>query len=264
MRPSLYRLIRRLWHVIAKAFAFFFFGLGCLVLALIFIPFMSALVHPNRRFRRAVRRVIHAAFAAFVLLMKILRLITVTVDFPERLSQARQCVICANHPSLIDVVILMALMPRADCIVKAGLWRNFFMMTIVRSIYIPNSLDAEHTLRACGRTLEEGNNLIIFPEGTRTDGDGEIAFQRNAAQIALRTGHPILPVRILADEPRGLRKGDSLFTAPAAGIVRFSIQVLPPLAPADYAGLPVPKASRLLTNEMKAAILGSSKTGPVR
>jgi 1-acyl-sn-glycerol-3-phosphate acyltransferase len=254
-----YASLRRSWHVAAKIFAFFCFGLGSLVLALVLIPLVRLFVHPRERFRRAVRALIRGSFAFFVLQMKALRLISVRVDRPEVLRRAGRLIICANHPSLIDIVILVALVPRADCIVKAGLWRNFFMMNIVRSVYIPNSLAPEETFRACDRTLAEGNNLIIFPEGTRTGDGGEINLQRNAAQIALRTGRPILPVRILADSPRGLQKGDSLFVAPDSGIVRYELEVLPPLAPAEFSGLPAPKAARLLTNKMKEAILSASK-----
>ncbi len=259
---NIYLFLRRAWHVAAKIFAFASFGLGSLSLALFGVPALRLFVHPRERFRRVVRAVIRGSFAAFVVLMKGLRLISVRADGRARLARASRFIICANHPSLIDVVILTALVPRADCIVKAKLWRNVFMMNVVRSAYIPNSLDPEETFRACGRTLAEGNNLIVFPEGTRTAGDGEINLQRNAARIALRTGHPILPVRIMADSPRGLRKGDSIFASPASGIVRYELEVLPPLDPADYAGIPEPKAARLLTNKMKEAIMGPSKRQP--
>ncbi|MBN2351221.1 MAG: 1-acyl-sn-glycerol-3-phosphate acyltransferase [Spirochaetales bacterium] len=258
----IYRAIRLAWHVAAKIFAFGCFGLGSLTLAFTVIPALWLFVHPRARFRRVVRAVVRGSFASFVVLMRGLRLIAVYTDDRARLARARRAIICANHPSLIDVVILTALVPRADCIVKARLWKNPFMMNIVRSVYIPNSLDPEETFRACRRTLEEGNNLIIFPEGTRTANHGDIRLQRNAAHIALRTGRPILPVRIKADSPRGLQKGDSVFDTPASGLVRFWLEVRPPLDPSEYAGIPEPRAARMLTNKLKEAILGAAKSQP--
>ncbi|RPJ03693.1 MAG: 1-acyl-sn-glycerol-3-phosphate acyltransferase [Spirochaetaceae bacterium] len=248
------RKIRQVIHIWLKAFAFFCFGLGSLVIALHFLPLLRFFIHPAERFRRIIRNIIRTAFRTFVMLMKVLRLITVKVENYNILQEVEGMLICANHPSLIDVVILISLVPNADCIIKSKLWNNPIVRGIVRILYIPNSLDVEETINACRRTLEEGNNLIIFPEGTRT-AEGQTRFQRSAAQIALRTGYNILPIRIIADSPIGLRKGDSLFCAPESGIVNYNLEVHKPLYTGHYIHEPVSIASRSLTNDLKLAII---------
>jgi 1-acyl-sn-glycerol-3-phosphate acyltransferase len=55
-------------------------------------------------------------------------------------------------------------------------------------------------------SLDSGSNLVIFPEGTRSQPGRALHLQRGAAQLALRTGVAITPVRIRC-EPLGLSKG---------------------------------------------------------
>ena len=90
----------------------------------------------------------------------------------QRLER-RGLLILANHPTLIDIVFLMAFVPQADCIVKAGLWRNPFTRATVRATgYIRNDDDGLRVVDDCVASLRDGGNLIIFPEGTRTTAGG--------------------------------------------------------------------------------------------
>ncbi len=252
---ALWRKLRMVLHVLAKLIAFGGFGVGSLVYAGFIFPAIQIFHRHDEKARRAMRRSIRTVYTFFVDLMKTLRLITVDVSNPEQLKDATRLVICANHPTLIDVVILFSLVPQADCVVKASLWRNIFMKGIVRQLYIDNSLDAGHLLAAARRSLDAGNNLIIFPEGTRSSSRKDVRLRRSAAQIAVRTDTPILPVRIVAETPVGLRKGDTLFSSPASGIVRFHIHPKPLLHPAGYSHRETPLAARILTNELKAIII---------
>jgi len=161
----------------------------------------------------------------------------------------------ANHPSLIDVVILIAYLPQADCIVKAQLWKNPFVRGVVRSLYIPNSLSFEDTVSACADSLAEGNSLVIFPEGTRTNSDSPPRLKRGSARFALRTGRGILPVLIRAGDARGLRKGDPFFTLSREGRLVFDLEPLEQIGVEAYRGQEPARAARLLTREIQARIV---------
>ncbi len=57
----------------------------------------------------------------------------------ELLREDRNCIIVANHPSLIDYVLIASQLPQCDCLVKAAIWENPFMKRIVKAAgYIPN------------------------------------------------------------------------------------------------------------------------------
>ncbi|MBC8118529.1 MAG: 1-acyl-sn-glycerol-3-phosphate acyltransferase, partial [Burkholderiaceae bacterium] len=46
-----------------------------------------------------------------------------------------------------------------------------------------------------------GEVLVLFPECTRTGADGVMRLRRGAAQIAVRSGCPVIPVTIDFSEP---------------------------------------------------------------
>jgi 1-acyl-sn-glycerol-3-phosphate acyltransferase len=158
------------------------------------------------------------------------------------------------------VVLLISLIPNADCIVKAEHWKNPLLRLILSSIYIPNSLNVVETIKACKKSLAQGNHIILFPEGTRTPkGTSNIRLHRSAAQIALRTGTDILPVQINCSEHSGLSKNDSIWDSPANGIIDYSILVGKRIKPQNYMDLPMAIGARRLTNKLKIAIITPSK-----
>jgi 1-acyl-sn-glycerol-3-phosphate acyltransferase len=87
---------------------------------------------------------------------------------------------------LIDVVVLISIIPNADCVVKAHLFTNPFLRRVFENTGYISNANPEGLLIDCKRSIAEGNNLIIFPEGTRTKPGQVIKFQRGAANIALR------------------------------------------------------------------------------
>jgi 1-acyl-sn-glycerol-3-phosphate acyltransferase len=171
---------------------------------------------------------VHYAFRYFVWQMDVLGCIYVDVKGREQLRQTRGQLVIANHPSLIDVVILIACIPSCDCIVKQALWRNPFIGGVVRwSGYISNS-SPEDLLAQCRQSFDNGSSIIVFPEGTRTVDDKALKFQRGAANIALRCGVEILPVKIVADPPT-LKKGEPWYRVPPRS-ARFTVTVQAPIA----------------------------------
>jgi 1-acyl-sn-glycerol-3-phosphate acyltransferase len=138
--------------------------------------------------------------------------------------ERRGLLILANHPTLIDIVFLMAFVPQADCIVKAGLWRNPFTRATVRAAgYIRNDDDGVRVIDDCVASLRDGGNLIIFPEGTRTTAGGSGNLKRGAAHIAVRAKCKVTPVLIHCAPPM-LVKGKKWWRLPDCSS-RFSIDV---------------------------------------
>jgi 1-acyl-sn-glycerol-3-phosphate acyltransferase len=122
--------------------------------------------------------------------------------------------ILANHPTLIDIVFLMAFVKGADCIVKSGLWRNPFTHSTVRAAaYVRNDDHGVQLIDDCVAAIRRGGNLIIFPEGTRTPNNGPIVLKRGAANIAVRGLCNITPVLIRCAPPM-LAKGQKWWRLP--------------------------------------------------
>src|SRR5262245_37584540 len=111
------------WRVARTGIAFAVFGAGALILAIAVLPALGWCGSRDRRERRA-QWLIHLGFRIFVWFMTALGLIRVTREGTERLHARSAVLIIANHPTLIDVVLLVACMPQADCVVKQASWRN--------------------------------------------------------------------------------------------------------------------------------------------
>ncbi len=211
LQPS--SLLNRWWRVAATGFSFALFGIGGLLLGGVVAPVLLIAVRDRRRRSAAMRGVIHHLFRAFVAMMCTLRLCSVEVRGGERLRR-RGLLILASHPSLIDVVFLMALVRHADCIVKSALVRNPFTIGPVRAAGFVCNDSGPDLIADCVASVRAGSNLIVFPEGTRTPAGTPLGrLQRGAANLAVRGELAITPVRISCSQPM-LAKTDTWWRVP--------------------------------------------------
>ncbi len=174
--------------------------------------------------------------------------------------------ICANHSSHMDTPALMT-----AC---GGDYNDYAMIAARDYFFSNNSLNrfrydkfmflipidrrASHgSLRAmfagCKPHLKSGRNLIIYPEGTRSQ-DGTMApMKRGAAVLALGLNLPVAPAHI-SGTFRCLPKG-TVFPRPGRVRVRFG----KPLMPADYHD--DKQASRMMTNDLSESVRLLGGTG---
>jgi 1-acyl-sn-glycerol-3-phosphate acyltransferase len=223
--------LERAWRVLATGGCFAAFGIGSLLLGVLVFPLLHLLVWRPERRVRAARRVIRATFGFFIGLMRASRVLTVEVHGAERLHGGGRLIL-ANHPTLIDVVLLMSLVEGCDCIVKGALGRNPITRGPVRAAGFVFNDDGEGLLEDCLRSLRTGSNLVIFPEGTRSSRTGPIQLQRGAARVAVHGELDITPVRIRCT-PATLAKGEKWYRVPATR-PHFTVQVGEPIAVSPF------------------------------
>ncbi|MGB0935878.1 MAG: lysophospholipid acyltransferase family protein [Colwellia sp.] len=224
--------VNYIWRVIATGLCFTIFGVGALFLSLLVFPIQALVVHQDKKRKKLARLTVHYTFKFFIGLMSFTRIFTFKLEQATELANIKSQLVLANHPSLIDVAVLISMIPNADCVVKAHLFKNPFLRGVVKSIgYISNS-DPEGLLKDCAQTLKEGNNLIIFPEGTRSQPGEPLKFQRGAANIALRCLPPnhsiqnnFITTVILDVTPTTLTKSDIWYKVPERKVT-FSAKVV--------------------------------------
>jgi 1-acyl-sn-glycerol-3-phosphate acyltransferase len=203
---------RRAWRAVRTGIAFALFGLGALVISLVGLPILQLTSRRPGVLRRRVQALIHHAFRLFAWYMSLTGLIRVTWVGRERLRE-RPILVIANHPTLIDVVLLVAAMPQADCIVKTAAERHLLLRRLVKgAAYIPNDRP-EAIITAGTQSLRQGRSLLLFPEGTRSPSGRLGPFHRGAARIALRSGTDLVPVVITCSPPT-LMKGQPWYDVP--------------------------------------------------
>ena len=205
------RRIEFAWRWLTTAFSYLMFGLGGLLFTITVVPVLFLLPGGQAARTRRSQWLLHKMLRAYVHMMSVLGVVSYEIHGLEKLRDAR--LILANHPSLLDVVFLISMVPQANCVVKGKLTRNFFTRGPIRAAgYIMNE-EAADVIDAAQAAMDAGQTLIIFPEGTRTAPFGELKFRRGAANVAIRTGSAITPV-LLYCAPPGLTKAQRWYQVP--------------------------------------------------
>lgn len=157
------------WRLLATGFAFSSFGLGGLLLAITIFPAMMIILRDRAKRRKYAQFVICRGFRLFTWMLDVTGVAVAQTENIERLRSARGALIIANHPTLLDVVMILAQMDRCQCVVKHELFRNPFMAGVVRAAgFIRNNDDPENLISQARDHLATGACILIFPEGTRT------------------------------------------------------------------------------------------------
>lgn len=199
------------WRLAATgaAFAFVFGGGG--LLAVTILPLLALL--PQRSHQRT-QFIIHRIFRFYVGMLQASGLLRLSLKDASRLEAAGGRIVVANHPTLLDVVLLISLIPRAQCVVKSALWLHPLLGPLMRRAgYIRNDLGADEMVAACSAALRAGECLIIFPEGTRTEPGSLPQFRRGFANLAILTKATIQPV-VITCVPPTLIKGEPWWRIP--------------------------------------------------
>ena len=120
--------------------------------------------------------------------------------------------VVANHDSLADPFFLgTALDPPLRFVAKEELWRHRavgIVLDALGAIRVRRGRGDLEALAAAADALRAGDAVVLFPQGTVLGDEGR-PWHRGAARIALRTGAPLLPVRIVGAD-RALRPGTRL------------------------------------------------------
>lgn len=229
----------RLLRSVLTAVFFAVFGAGCFILGAPVVPIVSIFS------RKKALGYIRALWRLFLAWLEFFRLIKIdkTGVNPEKSGR----VIAANHPTLLDIVILISIYKNSVCLVKKSLLRNILLYPIIRSVFIVSEKFEMSVIEDAANAVRQGLNVIIFPEGTRSD-NPEKKIRRGAARIAMRAGCPVVPVRISCS-PQILGKLDNPLSV-SDKTVRFLVEELAEIPPDESIDLNNSKKSRLLTGKI--------------
>jgi 1-acyl-sn-glycerol-3-phosphate acyltransferase len=180
------------WRTTFYIVSFVFFGVGSLIMGLVLFPVIHLLMTDTHSAQRACRKSVHLSFRLFIWFINSTRVLSYTIG-GDRKFQPSQLVV-ANHPSLIDVIFIVAQIPDAHCVVKEGIRRNLFTSMIFRSTGWVSSADPEQMIERCAEILRDGGIVVMFPEGTRTVRGRAIDFKRGASMVFLRARTDLVPI----------------------------------------------------------------------
>ena len=231
---------------------FILFGIGAAIISFVIFSCI-ALTRPEEKRKYLYAEVIHKAWNWFIRDLQRIGIIKINVSDMERLKNLSGKVIVASHPTFIDVVILIGLIPKSTCLAKKETLKNPLFRNIVKSIYIINDIDFEKLKADTDRFLKEGFNIIIFPSGTRTKPGEDFKIHKGSAAIALNSNSGIIPVKITTDYPF-LQKGRPVYDI-GEKYVSYYLEIKPQIDVNKYSDMPRIKARNFICAQIKADII---------
>jgi 1-acyl-sn-glycerol-3-phosphate acyltransferase len=132
--------------------------------------------------------------------------IRVSLEGMENISKPPYIFMC-NHQSALDIfALLSSLALPFKWMAKKELFLVPFLgwaLKIGKNIAIDRKSPrkALKSMQEAARRLQEGSNIVIFPEGTWSKDGAMLPFKKGGFSLALRTGTPIIPVGIIGTGP---------------------------------------------------------------
>jgi 1-acyl-sn-glycerol-3-phosphate acyltransferase len=194
------------------------------LVAMVLYPLLS-----RERGLRVGRAGISRGYGMFWTLARWSGLLRIDAGALDPLKDEPGLVLVANHPSMLDALILVARLPRSACIMKASLMRNPFLGAGARlARYIRND-SPRGMIKLAVEDLKAGGQLVIFPEGTRTTTPPVNPFRPGVTLISKLANAPIQTAFIDTDSPY-LGKGWPIWKLPPLPIV-FTVRLGERFAP---------------------------------
>lgn len=151
-------------------------------------------------------------------LVRLMRLVTgLRVRWQTEVQSGVPRIYIANHSSHIDGLVVWAALPseersRTHPVAASDYWnssrfKRFLARDVFGAVFISRGGGGRDTLSGLMRVLDQGESLILFPEGTRGDGETIRPFRSGLFHLVhARPEVEVVPVR-LDNLARSLPKG---------------------------------------------------------
>ena len=252
MTASCRHRLNSMYRSTLAGLCFVAFGLLTLFGACVVLPPLATFSSCSKRPLR-VRALASFGFRLLIHMIEGCGLARIEIRRPDA-SDLRGCLLVANHPSYLDAVFLMARFPRINCVMKPALRNHplFFPFARLGGYITGSKNDPRLVVEQCRAGAARDEPVLICPEGTRTTPGKGLAFQRGAAQIALRVGLPLVPVIVHCDPP-ALTHGQPWYRMPNRR-VSLTIAFRPPRPAAFFvrtSSASMPRKAREVTRSLE-------------
>ena len=118
----------------------------------------------------------------------------------DRVPRDRPVVLAPNHISDLDPVFVLGMIfdfHRYRILAKKELFQNPILRWFLRKVgAFPVDREGSdvQAMKTAMKCLQEGDKLLLFPEGTRVQSEGDASAKGGAVMFATRTGVPMIPI----------------------------------------------------------------------
>lgn len=168
----------------------------------------------------------------------------------EKIKRGETYVLVSNHQSTLDILLLYNLFKHFKWVSKAENFRipmAGWNMSLNRYVKL-NRGDRKsivQMMRDSIETLDKGNSILIFPEGTRSKNGNLQSFKDGAFVIAHKAKKPILPM-VLDGTYKALPKNGFIFRSNQ----KLTVRVFDPIPYEKFKDLSIKETSEMIRNKI--------------
>jgi len=203
------------YDVLVMYVCLFWLGIQCLIwtpIAIIVYPILSV-----KKGRALGRFIISRGFRLYLATLAASGRCTFDLEALDVLKKDKALILAPNHPGLLDAVMIISRLPNVACVMKSALMKNIFLGAGARlARYIPSD-PVRGMIQHAIKDFDNGSQLLLFPEGTRTVRPPVNSFKGSIGIISHHAQVPVQTILIEADT-KFLSKGWSLFRKPVLPI----------------------------------------------
>jgi len=183
------------WVISLAGLSFFMIsGITFTIAGLLLKPFLS-----QSQAHSIGRKLFHYSTKFFFAALKASGLVKVDFEALDKLRDERGIIITPNHPCIMDVLFITSRLPNVVCVMKGSVLSNPLFFGIASLGGFIRSDTPTRFIQQCQKSLSEGGQLLLFPEGTRTQNKTVNPFKGGFSLISQKSGAPIQSVFIEAN-----------------------------------------------------------------
>lgn len=209
------------------------FGFGGVIVFLAWLSGMLITFLPiirNKKEER-MRQNIHQLAHCWVSLMQSLGILYVDFGSLRTLRRRKGVMLVANHPTYLDALFFMSVTNNIFCLTKTGNMEKFWISLPARVAGYVDNGNPLRLVRNCVSRLRNGENLLVFPEGTRTSGTTIKEFKRGFSCTSIQSGASMILVYISSMNGPFLKKGEPFFALCPQLPIRYRFTILDEVIP---------------------------------
>jgi 1-acyl-sn-glycerol-3-phosphate acyltransferase len=199
---------------------------------------------------------------AFLVIYRILMVGRIQVTGRDNIPD-QAAILVSNHAFVSDAFILATVFGRLQALAQAESFTlPFFGWLLARAGQIPVIRGQRtRTLARAADQLARGRHVLIYPEGMLSHGGGLHEGRTGAAELALTTGAPILPVGLFVPPAHGRGFRGRQYNRPTFGVWQIGgpcyIAIREPWRPRPASGATTPEDLLRITDEIMNLVLAA-------
>ena len=203
--------------------SFIIFGFATLIMGYVCFPLIKLFNRDKKKRLFMYGLFVRTAWYIFVGFLKLIRIIAVKSNDIEKLKNIKNSVIVTTHPSFIDGLVLLSIIPDATCLVAGRLAENWLTQNIVKSMFIISGVPVEDIIAQTDKMLDNDLSVMVFPSGKRHLQNEYPKIRKGAALIAMNADKDIIPIKLTTNIPF-LQIGEPV-SKPLEKTVEYTIEV---------------------------------------